>query len=336
MKLLVFGAGAIGGCIGAHLARAGHDVTLVDREAAHVAAMRDRGLEICGPVASFRTWVRACLPEQLDGDFPVVLLCVKSQDTKTALEDLGAFLAPGGFVVSMQNGLNEALIAEAVGEEGTVGAIVDFGADYLEPGVIRHGGRGAVVVGELDGDMSQRVQALRSALLAFDEDARITDNIFGFLWSKCACGAMHFLTALTNDSIADALANRQHRDIYVAIAREVLAVACAGGIRPEAFNGFDPRAFLPGSSEQDAERSLADMVAFRRRSARTHSGIWRDLALHKRQTEVVMLDQVLATGEAQGQAMPLTRRMKAMIHEIESGQRSLARSNVDELALALS
>ncbi|MCY3906529.1 MAG: hypothetical protein OXF63_04695 [Anaerolineaceae bacterium] len=279
---------------------------------------------------------RACLPEQLAGNFPVVLLCVKSQDTVKALKDLTPFVASDGFVVSMQNGLNEPLIAEALGEERAMGAFVNFGADYLEPGVIHYGGRGAVVVGELDGSMSQRVQALRSALLAFEEDARISENIFGYLWSKEAYGAMLFVTALTNDSIADALANRQHRDIYAAIAREVLAVACAGGIRPEAFNGFDPRAFLPGSSEQDAERSLEDMVAFNRRSAKTHSGIWRDLALRKRPTEVVMYEQVLAAGAARGRAMPLTRRMKAMIHGIESGQRSLARSNVDELAGTLS
>ncbi|MDD9956517.1 MAG: 2-dehydropantoate 2-reductase [Anaerolineaceae bacterium] len=336
MKLLVIGAGAIGGCIGAQLAAAGHDVTLVDRETAHVAAMQDRGLEICGPVASFRTRVRACLPEQLTGNYPVVLLCVKSQDTVKALKDLSPFVASEGFVVSMQNGLNEVLIAEALGEERAMGAFVNFGADYLEPGVIHYGGRGAVVVGELDGGMSQRVQALRSALLAFEEDARISDNIFGYLWSKEAYGAMLFVTALTNDSIADALANRQHRDIYAAIAREVLAVACAGGIRPEAFNGFDPRAILLGSCEQDAERSLEDMVAFNRRSAKTHSGIWRDLVLRKRPTEVVMYEQVLAAGAARGHAMPLTRRMKAMIHEIESGQRSLARSNVDELAGTLS
>ena len=332
MKLLVYGAGAIGGCIGAHLARAGHDVTFVDRDEAHVNAMQGRGLEICGPVASFRTCVRACLPEQLSGSYPVALLCVKSQDTVAALKSLRPFLASDGFVVSMQNGLNETLIAKALGEERTMGAFVNFGADYLEPGVIHYGGRGAVVVGEIDGGISQRVQALRSALLAFDEDARISDNIFGYLWSKEAYGAMLFVTALTNDSIADALANSRHRDIYVAIAREVLAVACSCGIRPEAFNGFDPRAFLPGGSRQDAERSLADMVAFNRRSAKTHSGIWRDLAVRKRPTEVAMYEQVLAAGEACGHAMPLTRRMKAMIHEIEAGKRSQARANVDELA----
>ena len=332
MKLLIYGAGAIGGSIGAHLARAKHEVTLVDRDGAHVSTMQRRGLELRGPVAAFRTPVTACLPAQLADSFHVILLCVKSQHTEAAVKSLRPHLAPEGFVVSMQNGLNEPLIASLVDEERTMGAFVNFGADYLEPGVIHYGGRGAVVLGETDGEITQRVQALRAALLAFDEDAILTDNIFGYLWSKEAYGAMLFVTALTNESIADSLATPEHKRLYVAIARELLAVASAEGIRPESFNGFNPAAFLPGASDALAGRSLAEMVEFNRRSAKTHSGIWRDLAVRKRPTEIAMYEQVLAVGERHGQFMPLTRRMMSMIREIESGQRPLASANVDELA----
>ncbi len=335
MKLLIYGAGAIGACIGAHLARAGHEVTFVDRDEAHVAAMQGRGLELQGPVAAFRTPVKACTPEQLSERFRVILLCVKSQHTEEAIEMLRPHLAPQGFVVSMQNGLNEQLIASALGAERTMGAFVNFGADFLEPGVVLYGGRGAVVVGEIDGEISQRVQALRAALLAFDENVQLTGNIFGYLWSKEAYGAMLFVTALTNESIADSLATPEHSALFVAIAREVLAVACAQGIRPEAFNGFDPAAFVPGASDALAERSLSDMVAFNRRSAKSHSGIWRDLAVRKRPTEITMYEQVLAAGGQHGHAMPLTRRMMGMIREIETGQRPLARTNVDQLAAEL-
>ncbi len=335
MKLLIYGAGAIGGSIGAHLARAGHEVTLVDRDEAHVSTMQRHGLELRGPVAAFRTSVTACTPGQLEGSFRVVLLCVKSQHTKEAVKTLRPVLAPDGFVVSMQNGLNEPLIASMVGEERTMGAFVNFGADYHEPGVIHYGGRGAVVLGETDGEISRRVQALRAALLAFDDNAILTGNIFGYLWSKEAYGAMLFVTALTNESIADSLATPEHQRLYVAIARELLAVASAEGIRPESFNGFNPAAFLPGASDALAGRSLAAMVAFNRRSAKTHSGIWRDLAVRKRPTEIAMYEQVLAVGARHGQLMPLTRRMMGMIREIETGQRPLARANVDELAAEL-
>src|SRR5213075_876033 len=109
-------------------------------------------------------------------------------------------------VVSAQNGLNELAIADVVGAQRTVGAFVNFGADYIEPGVVHYGGRGAVVVGEIDGRVTARVNAIRDAWLDFDVHTIATSNIWGYLWGKEAYGAMLFATALTNESIADALA----------------------------------------------------------------------------------------------------------------------------------
>ena len=147
-------------------------------------------------------------------------------------------------MVSAQNGLNELAIAEVVGAERTVGAFVNFGADYLEPGVIHYGGHGAVVVGEIDGRITPRVTAIRDAWRHFDPRAIVTPNIWGYLWGKEAYGAMLFATALTNESIADALAMPAYRPLYIALAREILAVAAARAVRPEAFDGFDPAAYL--------------------------------------------------------------------------------------------
>src|SRR4029077_19273709 len=88
------------------------------------------------------------------------------------------------------------------------------------------------------------------------------------------------------ESIADALANARYRDVYIALAREILTVAAARGVTPEAFDGFDPSAYLPSAPPGAASRSLDDLVTHNRRSAKTHSGIWRDLAVRKRPTEV--------------------------------------------------
>ena len=195
-------------------------------------------------------------------------------------------LTPGGCVVSAQNGLNELTIADVVGAERTVGAFVNFGADYLEPGVIHYAGHGAVVVGEIDGRITPSVTAIRDAWQRFDARAIVTANIWGYLWGKEAYGAMLFATALTNESIADALAMAAYRELYVALAREVLAVAAARGVRPEAFDGFDPSAYLHHGTCRRRRASLDALVAHNRRSAKSHSGIWRDLAVRKRPTEV--------------------------------------------------
>lgn len=332
MQFLIWGAGAIGGTIGAYLARAGHDVTLVDRAADHVEAINANGLKITGPVDEFLVRLPAFTPDQVTGLFEHVLLCVKAQDTPEAARALLSHLSTDGYVLSAQNGLNELVIAEIVGRARTIGCFVNFGADYIEPGVVHWGNRASVVVGELDGQTPPRLQELHRALLDFDDRAIMTPNIWGYLWGKLSYGALLFATALTNESIADALASPAHRAMYIALACEPLRVAQARGVTPQAFDGFDPMAFMPGADVSVSNRSLDELVVFNRRSAKTHSGVWRDLAVRKRRTEVdAILGPVVRLGAEAGIPTPLTARLVELIHEIEDGRRGLEMLNLDEL-----
>jgi 2-dehydropantoate 2-reductase len=336
MKLLVWGAGAIGGTLGAHLARAGHDVTFVDRAPEHVDAINRTGLRIEGPIVQFLARVPACTPDQLRGEFDHVVLAVKAQDTDGATRELAPHLATNGYVVSAQNGLNELVIKTIVGEARTIGCFVNFGADYLEPGVIQYAGRGAVVLGEIDGRVTPRVEELHRAFLDFDDRAIVTSNIWGYLWGKLGYGAQLFATALTNDSIADALADPRYRDLYVEIAREVMRVARARGITPEGFNGFDPHAFAPDAARDVAERSLDDMVAHNRKSAKTHSGIWRDIAVRKRRTETdAQLGPIVTLGAEAGVPTPIVSRLIALMHDVEDGRRTQSHETLDLLRASL-
>jgi 2-dehydropantoate 2-reductase len=332
VRLAVVGAGAIGGTVGAYLARAGHEVTFVDVDDAHVAAMRASGLRIVGPLDEFRVDAPAFAPDDVPGSFETVVLAVKAHATERATHDLLPFLAPDGCVVSAQNGLNELVIAEIVGRERTVGCFVNFGADYLEPGVIHYGGRGAVVLGELDGSDTPRLRALLAAFREFDAAAIATPNIWGYLWAKLAVGSMIFATALTDEGIADCYAMPAYRPLFAAIAREVLAVAQARAITPEPFDGFDPSAFVPDVPHAVTERSLDDMVAFNRRSAKTHSGVWRDLAVRKRPTEVdAQLGPIPAQAAEVGREAPLVARIVTLIHEVEAGRRPRSLDNLRDL-----
>ena len=334
-RCLVWGAGAIGGTLGASLARAGHDVTLVDTVSEHVAAVNRSGLAISGPIAAFTTPLPAFTPDALRGAWDTIILATKAHHTETAARALLPHLTTAGCVVSAQNGLNELAIAGVVGEARTVGAFVNFGADYLEPGSILYGGRGTVMIGEAFGAerVTPRVVAIRDAWRDFDDRAAATANIWGYLWAKEAYGAMLFATALTNDSIADGLARPEYRGLYIALAREILAVALARGVHPEAFDGFDPAAYLPHAPPGAAERSLDQLVAHNRKSAKTHSGIWRDLAVRKRPTEVdAQLGIVAELGAAAGVPTPLTSAVVALIHEIERGRRTQGLETLDVLA----
>jgi len=330
--LVIWGAGAMGGSIGGVLAAAGHRVLFVDKDPDHVAAMNEVGLRVTGPVRGVQTRVEAVLPEELQGTFPTIFLCVKGQHTREATEQLAPHLQDPGAVVSIQNGLCELEISEIVGAGRTVGAFVNFGADYMEPGIVHQGGRGAVVVGELDGRTTRRVQGIYELLKIFEPDAVLTDNIYGYLWAKLAYASLLFATAVTDASIADVLNEQEFRPLLTALAREVVAVATVRGIDLEAFDGFDPVAFHPGAPAEWGESSLDDLVVFNRRSAKTHSGIWRDLAVRKRTTEVdAQLGALVQLGREVRVMTPLTERLILQIHEIEWGKRTLSWTNLEEL-----
>jgi 2-dehydropantoate 2-reductase len=333
MRCLIWGAGAIGGTMGAHLARAGHEISLVDKVAEHVAAIERHGLRITGPISAFSVRLPVYTSETVTGQWDTIILATKAHHTETAVRALLPHLTPGGCVISAQNGLNELAIAEVVGPERTVGAFVNFGADYLEPGVIHYGGRGAVVAGEIDGRITGRATAIRDTWRDFDDRAIVTANIWGYLWGKEAYGTMLFATALTNESIADALALPQYRGLYVALAREILAMAEARGVAAESFDGFDPAAYLPSAPPGAATRSLDALVAHNRRSAKSHSGIWRDLAVRKRPTEVdAQLGIVVTLASLAGIAIPLTSQLVALIHDIENGLRPQSLETLNALA----
>ena len=331
-RILVWGAGAIGGSVAAWLARAGHDVTCVDIVPEHVAAIAGEGLRITGPIEAFTQAMPAFTPDAVDGVWDHVFLAVKAHHTEAATRALTPHLAQLGYVVSMQNGLCETVIARIVGRDRTIGAFVNFSADWIAPGEIMFGGRGAVVLGELNGRLTQRLAALHAVLRDFEPNAIMTEAIWGYLWGKLGYGAMLFAQALGQKGIADCLARPELLPVWRALGREAVEVCLAEGVEPQGFNGFDPRAFMANAPERAARESVDAMVAFNRPNAKTHSGVWRDLAVRRRRTEIdVQIAPIAAIGRTHGIACPVTEKLVAMIHEVEAGTRPMVDSNLLEL-----
>jgi 2-dehydropantoate 2-reductase len=331
-RILVWGAGAIGGTVAAYLRRAGLDITVVDQNEAHLRAIRERGLAITGPMGTFTQPLVAYTPNDLAGVWSTIFLCVKALHTQTAARQLAPHLARDGVVVSLQNGFNELMIAETVGRERTMGAFINFGADVLEPGLVHLGGRGAVVVGELDGRETQRLASVHRALEHFEPAAITTDNIWGYLWGKMGYGSLLFASALTPASIVEILDTREVRGALTALAREVMAVASAEGVTPMGFNGYDPAAFGQKGNGAAIDASFDAMVAFNRRSAKTHSGVWRDIAIHHRKTECeAQFVPILELARRHCIAIPHVERLVWLMREVESGARPQAMDNLARL-----
>jgi len=332
-RILICGAGAIGGSVGAWLKRAGHDVSFVDVVPEHVAMTRNVGLRITGPVEQFSVRVPAFLPEDLKGTWQHIFLAVKAQHTEVATRALTPHLTQDGYVLSLQNGLNELIIQRIVGRDRTIGAFINFGADWVAPGEILFGNRGAVVLGELDGAMTRRLEALHAVICDFEPEAITTPAIWSYLWGKLGYGAMLFAQALGQKSIADCLARPELLPLWRRLGEEAIVVALAEGVEPCGFNGYDIDAFRPGAGEAAAKQSVAAMVAFNSSSAKTHSGVWRDLAIRKRLTEVdVQIAPIADIGARHGIDCRATRKLVEMIHEVEEGHRPMTDDNLLELA----
>jgi len=332
-RILIWGTGAIGGTVAACLRRAGHDVTAVDTNPHHIRAIRDRGLSIVGFVEQFTQPIRIATPDEVRGVWDTVFLCVKAPQTAAAARQLAPHVADDGVVVSLQNGFNELEIAAAVGRSRTMGAFINFGADVVDPGVVHYGGRGAVVVGELDGQLTPRLVRVHRILVDFAPDATVTHNIWGYLWGKMGYGAILFASALTEASIVDVLAARDVRPALVALARETMSVAVAEGVKPMGFNGYHPEAFGPAGTAEAVDASFDAMIGFNQRSAKTHTGVWRDIAVHHRKTEAeAQFAPILALARRHGIAVPHLKRLVSLIGEVETGARRQAWENLALLA----
>jgi 2-dehydropantoate 2-reductase len=330
VDLTIVGAGAIGGITGAHLARAGHHVQLVERDQEHAEAIRRDGLQVGGK-SEFSVRVPVFFPDEVPAPIGVLILAVKTLHTREALEPLVPLLSEDGYVVSMQNGLEEAKIAALVGSQRTVGAFLTFGGYFDRPGRLIYSGPGSLRVGELHGRITPRVQELAQVLSDF-HPAEPTENIQGFLWGKLVLSTMYFATATVDANVVDIVARPECRRVLAELVAEALRVADALGIRVEPVDGFNAAALRSGAETPEAIAAWRAQVAYWNRGVSTRTGVWRDLAVRRRRTEAgPILGALLEAAQTAGLAVPHAQRLVHIIRGIEDGRRRMDWANLTEI-----
>jgi 2-dehydropantoate 2-reductase len=321
-KYSIVGAGAIGGTLAVHLDAAGVPVQLIDADPAHVEAIRERGLVLITPDGATTARIPAYTLDDAPEQLTRVILATKAQATDSASAWIAGRLSDDGFVASLQNGLNEPTIAAHVGPERTVAAFVDLFADVMEPGVIKDGGHGAMSLGEYAGGTSARVQELADDLSHWGAPV-VTDNVDGYLWAKLAFGAMLTATSLVDEDMSVVI--DKHRPLMLELAREVSDVAEVAGIRLEGFDAYDPAAFARTAPAERTDEAFDYLVAWLATQSKTRSGIWRDIVVRKRPTEVpVHYAPIITRGEESGVPTPLLRALVDAIRLLETGQADMS------------
>jgi 2-dehydropantoate 2-reductase len=342
-RILVYGAGAIGGQVAGRLASAGHDVTAAEPWAAHRDAINRAGISIRALDGSEQTHrLRAVAPEALEGPFDVLILAVKSFDTLAVLERALPLLAPGAPVVSTQNSLNEEWLAPVVGAERVVGGVILVNAVLLEPGRISatasvtQASASARLPGVFVGEYQRPAGALARRIAGMLEavwPAVAIDDLLHERWSKMVNNTMLNPTSgVSGLRSADLLANADARRALVGIAAEVLLVAQAEGHPLERVMGdFTARQVLDGAANRDGafERGLAERAE--RVSQDAATSLLQDV-LRGRPTEVDYFSGLIARkGAAHGIATPWCTAVTEMVHRVESGALAPAPENLAAL-----
>ena len=254
MRLVIVGAGSIGGFLGARLARSGADVTLVAR-GPHLAAMRAHGLRVFGAGDDFTVPVACTDDLAVVRDADVVFLTMKANALAPVARDLGALLRGDAAVVTAQNGVPwwyfdrhggplegtrlrtvdpDGAIARSIGTEHVVGCVVYPAAELPEPGVVRHVEGIRFPIGELDGARTPRCEVISAALVRAGLKCPIRPRIRDDLWLKLIGNvAFNPVSALGRASMEDIAANEPARAAIRVLMTEAAAVAEALGVRFE-------------------------------------------------------------------------------------------------------
>ena len=296
-KIAVMGAGAVGCYYGGMLARAGHDVTLIGRPN-HVDAIQRDGLLL--DTQSFKEQVRlqaSTEPSAVAGA-TLVLFCVKSTDTESAAAAIRPHLLPGALVLSLQNGVDNAVRLQAALPAQEVAASVVYVATEMPcPGHVKHNGRGELVIAA--SPSSAEAAAL---LIAAGVPTDISSNVEGALWAKLILNcAYNALSAITQQPYGQLVQGEGVQDVIRDLVNECLAVAQADGIT------------VPGDVWQAVERIAQTMP-------QQLSSTAQDLARGKRSEIDHLNGYVLRRGEVLGIATPVNRVMHTLVKLLEESR----------------
>jgi 2-dehydropantoate 2-reductase len=304
MRLVIVGAGGVGGYFGARLARAGEDVTFVAR-GAHLEAIRRDGLRVRSAIEG-EFVVRPSAVDTLPPGPPAdaVLLCVKGFDTESALAAVRPAVGPATAVLSLQNGVASAeAIDAALGPGHAVGGAAYVFATIEAPGVVAHRFLGRIALGELDGAASPRALALRDAFAKAGIAAELSSDIGRVLWEKyLMIGAQAGMTALTRCPVGVLRERPACWRMYRAIVEELAALGRAAGVP------------LDGAVERT-------MAAAEKLAPEATASLHHDLVSGKRLELETLHGYAVRRGERLGVPMPMTSAVYAALLPHVDGRR---------------
>lgn len=232
MRYAIYGAGSLGTVLGAYIQQSGTDIDLINRNKAHIAALKEKGAHVTG-TADFTVPVHALLPDEMTGTYDIILLMTKQLLNKEVVTSLVPFLAEDGVMVTLQNGIPEPGIAEIIGSNRTIGCVVEWGATLSAPGECTLTSDPASMsfhMGKMDGISDEKFTEVRT-LLEKMCPVDFEENLLGARWSKLLINATFSgLGTVVGGLFGDVSETPEVRKVAIRCMKECIDVGHAAGV----------------------------------------------------------------------------------------------------------
>ena len=322
MRVAIYGAGSLGTILGAFISKAGVPIELINRNKAHVEALKTKGAQVVGTM-NFCQPVVAYTPSEMSGTYDIVFLMTKQQHNPEVVTMLKDFLAPDGVLVTFQNGLPEMQIAEILGEERVLGCTVAWGATLQSPGVCELTSETDALsysLGAISAKRSKHFNQVKE-LLELMGKVDVEENFIGTRWSKLLINAAFSgMSAVLGCTFGEAAGPKESRRIVQALIKECIDVCKKGGIRIEPVQGKDIVKLLDYTNALKRAFSFFIIPIAIRKHAKLKASMLQDLEKGKL-TEVDAINGAVSDyGRRVGFPTPMNDQVVEIIHRIEKGE----------------
>lgn len=322
MRTAIYGAGSLGTILGAYINKAGFPIELINRNKAHVEALKANGAHVVGTV-EFTQPVTAYTPDEMSGEYDIIFLMTKQQNNKEVVEMLSKYLAADGVLVTFQNGLPEVQIASIIGEERVLGCTVAWGATLQGPGVCELTSEPDALsfsLGAITPNRNKHFDKVKE-MLEMMGTVDVEENFIGTRWSKLLINAAFSgMSAVCGCTFGEAAKPRESRRVVQALIKECIDVCEKGGIRIEPVQGKDIVKLLNYTNPVKKALSFFIIPIAIRKHAKLKASMLQDLEKGKL-TEVDAINgSVSDYGRKVGFPTPANDCVVDIIHKIEKGE----------------
>ena len=322
MRIAIYGAGSLGTILGAFITKAGVSIELINRNKAHVEALKSKGAQVVGTM-NFTQPVVAYTPDEMSGTYDILFLMTKQQHNAEVVQMLKGFLAPDGVLVTFQNGLPEVQIAKVLGEERVLGCTVAWEATLQSPGVCELTSEPDALsfsLGSISKQRSQHFDKVKE-LLEMMGTVEVEENFLGTRWSKLLINAAFSgMSAVLGCTFGEAAGPKESRRIVQALIKECIDVCQVGGIRIEPVQGKDIVKLLNYTNALKRAFSFFIIPIAIRKHAKLKASMLQDLEKGKL-TEVDAINGAVSEyGRKVGFPTPMNDKVVEIIHRIEQGE----------------